>query len=267
MLETKRLILKNLEISDAERIASLITYNITHPTERIPYPYDKSYAVDWIKDIQNNPGPKKDFFYKIVLKENNLLIGCCSIEVDKEYGYKLAKIGYWIGEEYWGQGFATEITNKLLEFGFKDLKLNKISATHIEDNPASGRVLEKCGFIKEGVLRGDGFNCFNFVNSVQYGITKYDYFKIDNKVFFRYAIGDDAKLDLNDQELAKFCEGIKVDCEYIIANFDGKDAGIIKLEYKNNNTVIITHDNLDKIIIDTLVGNQKEEINNIIRRC
>ena len=60
------------------------------------------------------------------------------------------EMGYWIARQHWGQGFATEACRALIEIA-RALKLARIEASHFVDNPASGRVLEKLGFIPTGM--------------------------------------------------------------------------------------------------------------------
>jgi RimJ/RimL family protein N-acetyltransferase len=60
------------------------------------------------------------------------------------------EMGYWIARPYWGRGFATEASQALIDIG-RTLKLPRLEASHFIDNPASGRVLEKLGFVATGL--------------------------------------------------------------------------------------------------------------------
>ena len=64
-----------------------------------------------------------------------------------------AEVSFWITVDKWGQGYMSEAVPSVLEFGFNNLKLNRLYAYHMVRNPASGRVLAKNGFTKEGILR------------------------------------------------------------------------------------------------------------------
>ena len=64
--------------------------------------------------------------------------------------HRSAEVGYWVGEEYWGRGLATEATRAFLDYAFEEFYLHRIFATAFEGNRASMRVLEKCGFTLEG---------------------------------------------------------------------------------------------------------------------
>jgi RimJ/RimL family protein N-acetyltransferase len=64
-----------------------------------------------------------------------------------------AELGYWLGEEYWGRGIASAAIRRICEYGFSDLDLVRIFALPMGHNSASQRVLEKAGFVREGILR------------------------------------------------------------------------------------------------------------------
>jgi ribosomal-protein-alanine N-acetyltransferase len=87
----------------------------------------------------------------IYLKESNLLIGAIGLHVTKEA--HRGEVGYWIGKDFWGQGYASEAAGEMIRFGFEELALNKIDDSELTRNPASMRVLEKVGMKKEGILR------------------------------------------------------------------------------------------------------------------
>jgi RimJ/RimL family protein N-acetyltransferase len=62
-------------------------------------------------------------------------------------------MGFWIGVPSWGRGYATEVARRVVGYAFEELKLNRVYAHHMVRNPASGRVLEKVGMRREGLLR------------------------------------------------------------------------------------------------------------------
>jgi len=70
-----------------------------------------------------------------------------------ERAHQRGELGYWIGQPYWGSGLATEAVTALLRFAFEDLELNRVQASYLPRNPASGRVLEKVGMQREGLHR------------------------------------------------------------------------------------------------------------------
>lgn len=86
--------------------------------------------------------------------------------------HRSAEVGYSLARDCWNQGYATEALSAVLRFGFNTLKLNRIEAQHEVDNPASGRVMEKCGMRKEGVLRSRIFNKGHFSDVCLYAILR-----------------------------------------------------------------------------------------------
>ena len=78
-----------------------------------------------------------------------------------------ADLGYWIGFEYWGNGYCTEAAQAVIDFGISELKYHKIQAHHMKSNPASGCVMKKCGMSHEGtfidhVLRNNEYRTIEF---------------------------------------------------------------------------------------------------------
>ena len=79
------------------------------------------------------------------------LVGAISLHVAREHRH--GELGYWIGEDAWGKGYATEAAQAVTAYAFRDLGLHRIQGRHFTRNPASGRVLEKIGMQREGIHR------------------------------------------------------------------------------------------------------------------
>jgi RimJ/RimL family protein N-acetyltransferase len=84
-------------------------------------------------------------------RDSGELFGAVGLQI--EPGHALGELGYWIGVPYWGRGYATEAARALMRYGYSRLGLHRIQARHFLRNPASGRVMEKLGMSREGVLR------------------------------------------------------------------------------------------------------------------
>jgi ribosomal-protein-alanine N-acetyltransferase len=109
-------------------------------------------AQEWIAThgAPQNPTPQVDF--GITTRADGQLIGAVGLrEIDTQHSR--AEMGFWIGVEQWGNGYATEAAKGVVCYGFQELKLNRIHAHHMVRNAASGRVLEKIGMKQEGLLR------------------------------------------------------------------------------------------------------------------
>ena len=78
-------------------------------------------------------------------------IGAIGLEINAKD--ENAELGYWIGESWWGRGYCTEAARTMVDFGFSTLGLKKIHAHFMAKNPASGRVLQKIGMVKEGFMK------------------------------------------------------------------------------------------------------------------
>ena len=85
-----------------------------------------------------------------------------------------AEIGYWVGEATWGKGIATAAVRALSTYGFKELGLTRIFAVPLVSNPASMRVLEKAGYVREVVLRRSAIKEGIVLDQVLYAITDMD---------------------------------------------------------------------------------------------
>ncbi len=93
---------------------------------------------------------KERFVFAITTKEQKELIGEISLHLNQSLNQ--SEVGYWVGEEFWKQGIATEALGRILQFGFEELALQQIFATHRKENHASEKVLAKNGMKKGGIL-------------------------------------------------------------------------------------------------------------------
>lgn len=150
IIETERLILSQLEEKDIPFITEYLQHRIySDLTSNIPYPYTENDAIFWLKMSKEAFENEIGYTFGIRNKEEELIgaIGLHDRDDDK------AELGYWIGIPYWNKGYVTEAGRAIVDFGFKELGLNKIYATHFFHNPASGKIMEKIGMEKEAVLK------------------------------------------------------------------------------------------------------------------
>ena len=144
VLETKRLVLRAPRLGDAKAIAALANdRRVAENTARIPHPYRLADAESWIAGANMQPG---DETYAITL--NSEVIGGCGFDLRDG---PVPEIGYWLGVRHWGKGHATEAVRALIDHAFQDLDHKALQSCVRVTNPASRRVLEKCGFQWTGV--------------------------------------------------------------------------------------------------------------------
>ncbi len=145
VLETERLVLRAPRLGDAKTIATLANdRRIAENTARIPHPYKLADAKGWVASANLRDGEET---YAITLGDGTL-IGACGLELRDG---PTPEIGYWLGVDYWGKGYATEAARALIDRAFGDLDHPALQGGARVTNPASRRVLEKCGFQWTGV--------------------------------------------------------------------------------------------------------------------
>lgn len=163
MFKTERLIIRKLRLTDVSRMAGLLNdREVVKYTERIPHPYEYRHAREFIKKSLEEFG-KTRYNYALELKGEGL-VGAVGVD---ELLRKRGTLGYWLGRPYWRRGIMTEAVDLLLRSQSKDfdLLLSRVSV----ENIASQRVLEKCGFVKVGMIPGEHRNVFGEVtDSFQY---------------------------------------------------------------------------------------------------
>lgn len=113
-----------------------------------PSPYTEDDALEFI--LKTNSGTPRTAFAIASAEEAFGVIGFAS---GKDVYRFSAEVGYWIGEEYWGQGIMTAAVMAFSDFLFETFEFNRLFAGTFSSNAASGRVLEKAGYIREGILR------------------------------------------------------------------------------------------------------------------
>src|SRR5256886_12460553 len=145
VLATERLILRAPCFEDARTIAALVNdRRIAENTLRIPHPYGLADAQSFITAANASDGE----IVFLIARRGGDVIGGCGIA---RFGEEPPEIGYWLGVSYWGQGYATEAARAVIDHAFEDLGLERLEAGARVSNPASRRVLEKCGFQWSGV--------------------------------------------------------------------------------------------------------------------
>lgn len=152
-LRTERCLLRPWRDEDIPLIPSLAdTRDISWNTSfRFPNPYDEQAAkrmVEWSRD-----GAGVNLWQFALLADGELAGGIGTIR-NNDVERHTANVGYWLGTRFWGRGLASEALAELIRYMIEATDVEQLTATCFGWNPASRRVLEKCGFALEGVRRG-----------------------------------------------------------------------------------------------------------------
>lgn len=157
-IETENLIIRDLQITDVESLTKYANnLNVSRYLARIPYPLKKEQEMKFVQKCidESKKEKRENYQFGISLKNKNEVIGMIGLTNLKEEVNSM-EIGYWLGEDYWRKGIMLEAIRKMLDFGFNNLKLNRIEAKAFVENEASKKILEKSGFKLEGLLRQAG---------------------------------------------------------------------------------------------------------------
>ena len=143
ILKTERLVLRPWKESDAECLCHFAKNPKIGPIAGWPPHKSVDESLEIIKTVFS-----KRETYAITIDDN--AIGCVGLlfypNTNHYWGDEGVELGYWIGEEYWGQGLVAEAAKELIRHAFEDLKIKKIHASCRYENHQSKRVLEKLGF-------------------------------------------------------------------------------------------------------------------------
>ena len=173
-IETERLLLRPVTLDDAEAM-----FEYASDSENTRYTFLTNQSLE---ETKNNIA---QFYlasplgrWGIELKSTGQFIG--TIDLHKiDSILKKAAIGYIINKKYWNQGLTTEANRAVIELAFEKIGMNKLTALHDKDNPASGKVMEKSGM---RFSHAEPYACMDqheegrIVTRVHYVLTKEDYF-------------------------------------------------------------------------------------------
>lgn len=174
-IETEHFILRKFKESDGEfmyknwasssAVAKYVTWN-AHQSEAD----SKSLCKLWEEDSKS----VEIFNWAMELKETHEPIGNIAV-VDLNQKINQAAIGYCMGENWWNKGYMTECFKAVIDFLFGKVTVNRISACHHTSNPASGKVMKKCGLKFEGIKRQGALHKSELCDLAEYAILKEDW--------------------------------------------------------------------------------------------
>ena len=136
-IRTKRLVLKKPGYKDKQSIISQIgDWEIAKWLSSVPHPYTENDADEWIRTLS-----RQDLTFNIF--ENDSLVGGIELTPHEDNFHEL---GYWLGRQHWGQGFATEACRGLLHYATDELGLRNFKSSYMKGNDDSAKVLKKLRF-------------------------------------------------------------------------------------------------------------------------
>jgi ribosomal-protein-alanine N-acetyltransferase len=169
-LQTARLKLRPYSEADIAELVPLIgAREVAATTLRIAHPYTEQDARAFLA-LAQEPGK---VWLASTRRSDGRQIGGVGLRVEDPHQH--AELGYWLGVPYWRQGYATEAAGEMLRYGFEELGLHRIFASHFRHNPASGRVLVKLGMRYEGCQREHLRKWDQFVDSELYGVLRQEW--------------------------------------------------------------------------------------------
>jgi len=169
ILRTPRLVLRPFLPEDAAAVQRLAGgRDIAASTLTVPHPYPDGAAEEWIGTHATAWAEQRVLTLAVTMPDEDVLVGAVGLEL--AMADRRAELGYWIGIPWWNRGYATEASQAIIGFGFTSLGLHRIMARHMARNPASGRVMEKLGMQREGVLRGHVLKWGVFEDLVVYAV-------------------------------------------------------------------------------------------------
>jgi RimJ/RimL family protein N-acetyltransferase len=172
LLVSERLVLRAPEQADAHAIAHLANnINVASKVSRMPHPYTATDADNFVARAAS--GAMGKCVYAITRIETRDFIGCCAL-AEQPGGHGL-EIGYWLGEAFWNNGYATEAAQTLIDFGFRNFEVDFIDARVRVMNIASRRVIQKCGFQFQGTGMADSLALG--------GMVAVEWFRLDRKTW------------------------------------------------------------------------------------
>lgn len=147
-VRTERLLLRPGWADDAPALIDAISRApVARMLTRAPWPYEQADARDFLARPQTPAAPRFLIFLRTAGKPR--LIGGIGLTPQCD----AAELGYWITPDHWGLGFATEAGRAVVDMARHSLRLPRLRASHFIDNPASGHVLTKLGFVRTGQIK------------------------------------------------------------------------------------------------------------------
>jgi len=151
-LRTERLVLRPLLLSDAARVRILCDdAELSMFLPNMPNPYPRRLAESWIASHRDAWQKGRQAVFAVVEATSRDLVGTVALVIQRQS--RVAELGYWLGRQYWGRGYAAEAVQAVIDFGFGPLSLHRVYAHCLTGNVRSLAVLSRVGMVHEGYRR------------------------------------------------------------------------------------------------------------------
>jgi RimJ/RimL family protein N-acetyltransferase len=137
--------------------------------DQFPHPYTPEDAEAWIKFASNQLPPTS-----LAIEIQAEAVGGVSLKLHDDVERVSSEIGYWLGQRFWNRGIMTAAVRAVTEYGFEQFSLTRVYALPYVTNVASHRVLEKAGYVREGLLRRSAIKDGIVLDQVLFAITDHD---------------------------------------------------------------------------------------------
>lgn len=191
ILTTNRLIIRPMYPLDSHSMAASANNPLVakYMSLAFPHPYTLASANTWIE--MNLAKPQQDDFCICEKSSPEVVVGGIGLKPGTDISSHTAEVGYWIGEKYWGKGYTTECLDGFTKWCFSSesregTKITKLWGGVIGGNGASMRCFEKCGYVKEGILKGHCEKHGEVYDMHLFGMTKTDWENRMSSVFNNY---------------------------------------------------------------------------------
>jgi len=149
--------LRNFKMSDLDRLMEIfpdkkILIPMGLALSENPPKVTRAFEKKWLQETIKEYRKEKPNKYNQAIILNGEMIGSTGMQ-SPDYKNESAEVGYWIGKKYWGNGYATKALKEFLKLLDKKFKFKRTTSYAFTFNPASKRVMEKCGFKLEGIRR------------------------------------------------------------------------------------------------------------------
>ncbi|MBO6559392.1 MAG: GNAT family N-acetyltransferase [Nisaea sp.] len=177
---TERLAFRAPAFSDGDALyAQMNDFDIIKYLTSVPWPYKRADADAYIERARSGRAEGKGHYFLVIERASEAIVGTIDLRFDPE---KTAHFGYWFAKSSWGRGYASEALAAILEFGFGTLGLENIWGAAMPENPASIRVMEKCGLRNAGMIEVPRPNFGDRVDMVKLDMRRADWLARSGKV-------------------------------------------------------------------------------------